>query len=253
MAKINPCFKKTFIFFNALFAIFGIVIFALAVIGQQFAEEEHGKSGVIVLYVAGTLMFLFSVLGVYGAYKESKWALIVFFSIMCLATGGMLRVAIPLATQRAQLRSEVQYYLQSSSAMTTDMKHALNSIQPHLKCCGLGHGYQDWQGDVPASCNCDNSYSSECKTVNIKKDIWYKSESETRKVWSKPCGNLFVEYFDKIMNFSLGLLFTFAVLAILGGLMSLMMIITISSPTVSQMPGFPLSYQPPKYSEVVGY
>ncbi|GAA6074489.1 tetraspanin-8-like, partial [Tachysurus ichikawai] len=40
---------------------------------------------------------------------------------------------------------------------------------------------------------------------------------------------------------------------ILGGLMSLMMIITINIPTISQMPAMALSYQPPKYSEVVNY
>ncbi|TSZ83244.1 hypothetical protein Baya_13764 [Bagarius yarrelli] len=39
MSKISPCFKKTFIFFNALFAICGIVIFASGLFLHQFIEE----------------------------------------------------------------------------------------------------------------------------------------------------------------------------------------------------------------------
>ncbi|KAK3518195.1 hypothetical protein QTP70_033891 [Hemibagrus guttatus] len=254
MAKISPCFKKTFIFFNALFAIFGIVLFAFALVGQHFVEEDNSKTGVIVLYVAGSLIFLFSILGVYGAYRESKCALCVFFSIMCLATGGMLRIAIPLAANRAQIRSEVQAYLQTST-ITADMKHALNVMQLNFECCGLSRGYKDWNGDVPESCNCEDSDSTDkCTSVErVNMNDWYRSETKSQRVWSKPCEPLMVAYLDKIINFTLALFFSFAALAILGGLMSLMMIITINTPTSSQMPGFPLSYQPPKYSEVVNY
>ncbi|KAK2832551.1 hypothetical protein Q7C36_016013 [Tachysurus vachellii] len=256
MAKINSCFKKTFIFFNALFAIFGIIIFGVALFGRQYAEDANTMTGVIFLYVVGSGIFIISVLGVFGAYKESKCALIMFFVIMCLMTGGMLRVAIPIAVNRAELRSAVQEYLKSPSAMTKEIKHALISMQAHFKCCGLSNGYQDWQGEVPESCNCEGSYSPDmCKSVltNVNKNLRYISESTSQRVWSKPCGPVFIEYLDKIFNISLAMFFTLAALAILGGLMSLMMIIKISNPSISQMPPMALSYQPPKYSEVVNY
>ncbi|XP_027007089.1 tetraspanin-8-like [Tachysurus fulvidraco] len=256
MAKINSCFKKTFIFFNALFAIFGVIIFGIALFGQQYAEEENTLTGVIFLYVIGSGIFIISVLGVFGAYKESKCALIMFFVIMCLMTGGMLRVAVPIAIHHAEINSAVQEYLKTTSAMNKDMQHALNTMQVHFKCCGLSNGYQDWQDDVPESCNCEGSYSPDmCKSVvtNAYKSLYLRRESTSRRVWSKPCGPVITEYLNKLLNVSMAIFFTFAAVAILGGLMSLIMIIKISAPTISQMPAMALSYQPPKYSEVVNY
>lgn len=40
---------------------------------------------------------------------------------------------------------------------------------------------------------------------------------------------------------------------ILGGLMSLAMIIRVCACPETQLPSFPLSYKPPKYTEVINY
>ncbi|XP_053364235.1 tetraspanin-8-like [Clarias gariepinus] len=89
MAKISSCFKWTFVFFNSLFAIFGVLIIALGLYTQQYAKEVplkkatdlerkvNFRTGVIALYVIGSFVFCFSVLGAYGAHKESKCELIV--------------------------------------------------------------------------------------------------------------------------------------------------------------------------------
>ncbi|GAA6102627.1 tetraspanin-8-like [Tachysurus ichikawai] len=216
MAKINSCFKKTFIFFNAIFAIFGVIIFGMALFGQQYAEEENTMTGVILLYVIGSGIFIISVLGVFGAYKENKCALIMFFAIMCLMTGGMLRVAIPIAVHRAEIHSAVQEYLKTTKALNKDMQHALNTVQELFMCCGLSNGYQDWQGEVPESCNCKGSYSPDmCESVltNVQ-NLWYTSESTSRRVWSKPCGPVITEYLDKLFTITLAVFFTFAALAV---------------------------------------
>ncbi|KAI5094239.1 hypothetical protein C0J45_15963 [Silurus meridionalis] len=151
MAKINPCFKKIFITFNSLFAILGVVLFSLAMIGHRYTDQIPNMYGVIALYVIGSVIFIFSCLGVFAAYKESKWALIV------------------------------------------------------------------------------------------------------------PCVDVIIYYVEKLLSIFLGLMFGLAALAILGGMMSFGMIIRVSaldpSPSQfsSQFPSLPLSYSPPKYSEVVNY
>ncbi|MCJ8743117.1 hypothetical protein PDJAM_G00090150 [Pangasius djambal] len=258
MAKISPCFKKTFVFFNSLFAIFGIVIFILGLVLQQYVEEVNGLYATIILYVIGSVMFIFAVLGAYGAYKESKCALIVFFILMCLATAGVLRFAIPVAVSRLQILSVVNNSFNSALPLTKDMEHALNPIQEHFHCCGLLNGYKDWKDEVPESCNCVDAVDEHdtCERINsnyLFQNIYMNRGSEGRRFWSQPCGPVILKYLDKILTIMMGVFFSLAALAILGGLMSLFMIIRVGAPTQTQLPSLSLSYQPPKYSEVVNY
>ncbi|KAM9467906.1 tetraspanin-8-like isoform 1-T2 [Clarias gariepinus] len=239
MAKISSCFKWTFVFFNSLFAIFGIVIIVLGLLGQPYAEEPNARTGVIVFYVIGSIIFCIAVLGAYGAHKESKCALIVFFILMCLATAGMLRFAIPLASARPEIYSILRDHFKTESNLTEDQERALNPIQEHFHCCGLFNGYRDWRGKVPDSCNCVNPNADDtCEMMS------------SRSVWSKPCGILITEY---VMVITMAVLFSLAALAILGGLMSLAMIIRVCACPETQLPSFPLSYKPPKYTEVINY
>ncbi|KAF4079468.1 hypothetical protein AMELA_G00178410 [Ameiurus melas] len=255
MAKISPCFKKIFIFFNSIFAIFGIVVLLLAVIGHQYVNEPNGLRGVIFLYVIGSVTFIIAVLGAYGAYKESKCALIVFFSVMCLATIGLLRTAVPLAGSRQELISAVREGFKTAVPFTKDVENSLDSIQAHLQCCGI-NGYEDWNDRVPESCNCvsEHGASGNCKKIILRKSYQYFLQdrgSESRTVWSQPCGPIIVKYLDKVLTAITGVLFGLATLAILGGLMSLAMIVRVSAPEMeTHLSSFPLSYQPPKYTEV---
>ncbi|MCI4388874.1 hypothetical protein PGIGA_G00091120 [Pangasianodon gigas] len=255
MAKISPCFKRTFVFFNSLFAISGIVIFILGLVLQQYVEEVNGLYATVTLYVIGSVIFIFAVLGAYGAYKESKCALIVFFILMCLATAGMLRIAIPVAISRVQIISGVREYFNTELPLTKDKEQALNPLQAHFHCCGLRNGYKDWKDEVPESCNCVNADEHDtCERINnLFQNIYMNHGLEGRRVWSQPCGPMIIQYLDKILTIMMGVFFCLAALAILGGLMSLSMIIRVSAPAQAQLPSLSLSYQPPKYSEVVNY
>ncbi|KAB5542068.1 hypothetical protein PHYPO_G00087200 [Pangasianodon hypophthalmus] len=258
MAKISPCFKWTFVFFNTLFAIFGIVIFVLGLVLQKYVEEVNGLYAAITLYVIGSVIFIFAVLGAYGAHKESKCALIVFFILMCLATAGMLRIAIPVAVSRVQIIATVSEYFNTELPLTKDKEQALNPLQAYFHCCGLRNGYKDWKDEVPESCNCVNADEQHdtCERINsnyLLQNIYMNRGLEGRRVWSQPCGPVIVKYLDKILTIMMSVFFCLAALAILGGLMSLSMIIRISAPAQAQLPSLSLSYQPPKYSEVVNY
>ncbi|XP_046730190.1 tetraspanin-8-like [Silurus meridionalis] len=260
MAKINPCFKKIFITFNSLFAILGVVLFSLAMIGHRYTDQIPNMYGVIALYVIGSVIFIFSCLGVFAAYKESKWALIVFFVFMCITTIILLRVAVPIAISKHEIISTVKDEFQKMS-LTKDMAPSFDIIQSHFQCCGLSNGYQDWNGQVPESCNCNNGddKSAICVRTTSYQNPYLFRASENRWVWSKPCVDVIIYYVEKLLSIFLGLMFGLAALAILGGMMSFGMIIRVSaldpSPSQfsSQFPSLPLSYSPPKYSEVVNY
>ncbi|KAF5907899.1 tetraspanin-8-like, partial [Clarias magur] len=199
MAKISPCFKGTFVFFNSLFAIFGIVIIVLGLLAQPYVEEPNARTGVIGMYVIGSVIFCVAVLGAYGAHKESKCALIVFFIVMCLATAGMLRTAISLVIARPEMSSILSEHFKTDSSLTKDQEQALNPIQEHFHCCGLFNGYRDWRDEVPDSCNCVNPNAGDtCEMVS------------SRSVWSQPCGLILTEY---VMVITMAVFFSLAALA----------------------------------------
>ncbi|TMS02925.1 CD81 antigen [Larimichthys crocea] len=83
MSQINVCLKRLFTVFNIFFAIIGGVIISLALLSQVLTNIEDGESlegrttGLIVLYVVGSVTMVIAILGAYGAHKESKVSLIV--------------------------------------------------------------------------------------------------------------------------------------------------------------------------------
>ncbi|XP_066526061.1 tetraspanin-8-like [Hoplias malabaricus] len=255
MASLNPCFKKTFVFFNILFAIFGLVILGLAIVGhlQPYDDQDsHKFTGVIVLVIFGSVTFIVAVLGAYGAHKENKNVLIAFFVLMCAGSIILLRIAIPMAINRDEVMSVTRQELEKLPPLdhtSSDFKKTMDFVQEQIKCCGLFKGYQDWGSNVPDSCNCQSTEVDECQEITT---YGYLGEYlKPRMVYTQPCGFIFMEYLDMIFAVTLGLLFGFAALAILGTVMSLAMILRITSPTVSPPAVFSLSPHPPKYSELI--
>ncbi|XP_072528855.1 tetraspanin-8-like isoform X2 [Salminus brasiliensis] len=255
MAKINPCFRRTFVFFNVLFAILGVVFIGLGLMAHfQLREEEGNKlTGVICMVVVGAVIFILSVLGAYGAQKENKNVLIAFFVIMCMGTIVLLRLAIPVAMSRNEvipmLEKEFQTLVPLNKA-DKDFQHTLQYFQEQANCCGLFNGYQDWGNDVPASCDCADVEPDQCRLITQTNNN-YLISIKNRKVYSQPCGPLIMGYINTGLNIALGVLFGFGSLAMLAAVMSLVMIIRITAPIPSPPPIFALDYKPPKYSELI--
>lgn len=247
MSKINLCFKRIFVFFNVLFAILGALILGLGLLAHIQLHEAGGNklTGVIVLVVVGLVIFILSVLGAYGAQKENRKVLIAFFVIMCMGTIALFRMAVPIAISREQVISMIQKEFQKLGPLDQadpDIKNNMELLQPKAKCCGLFNGYQDWGNEVPASCNCEDTKHDPCQVY---------SSDENRSVYSQPCGPIIQEYLNTALNITLGAFIGFGVLSLLAAVMSLVMIIRITAPTVSPPAIFDLNYKPPKYSELV--
>ncbi|KAG9280538.1 tetraspanin-8 [Astyanax mexicanus] len=243
MSKINLCFKRIFVFFNVLFAILGALILSLGLLAHVQLHEAGGNklTGVIVLVVVGFVIFILSVLGAYGAQKENRNVLIAFFVIMCMGTISLFRMAVQIAISREQVISEFQKLGHLDQA-DSDIKNTMELLQLNAKCCGLFNGYKDWGNEVPTSCNCEDTKHDRCQVY---------SSDENQGVFSQPCGPIILGYLNTALNITLGAFIGFGVLSLLAAVMSLVMIIRITAPTVSPPAIFDLNYKPPKYSELV--
>ncbi|KAJ8398832.1 hypothetical protein AAFF_G00417400 [Aldrovandia affinis] len=228
MAKVNSCFKGVFIFFNVLFGIAGGVILALAILGHAFyheAEEFNTKMvGVVFMYVLGTVTLVIAFLGAYGAYKEKKWALIVFCSAMALGCCGLLRIAIPMMISRPQILLLVEEHFHSVDLYRADpeFQSAAEVFQTELKCCGLFNGYQDWGSHIPNSCLCPSYYEETDKCERVESSLleaqeprYYLDRSiDDKLVYKQPCFPIILKYLDKVFDTMLGIIFGFAVMAV---------------------------------------
>ncbi|XP_076861599.1 tetraspanin-8-like [Brachyhypopomus gauderio] len=250
MAKINPCFKKIFVFFNVLFAVFGLVIVVLGGLAHAAQYEVENKMmGVIVLYVIGGVTFLISALGAYGAHKENKYVLIAFFTIMCSGCVILFRIAIPMASSRLDILLMIQKqtdYLLPLERANPEAQQAVLVVQDGYKCCGLFNGYQDWGRNIPDSCNCGID-DLECVQSNPEARIFHLGGSSG---YRKPCGPIVMEIWDKCFSVILGVIFGLAALALLGAVMSLAMIVRVSASAHTPPYSFSVIYEPPKYTQI---
>ncbi|KAL7883000.1 hypothetical protein SRHO_G00006580 [Serrasalmus rhombeus] len=259
MAKINPCFRRIFVFFNVLFAIFGAVALGLGLLVHlQLDEHEDKFSAVIVLVVFGAVTFVLAVLGAYGAQKENTNVLIAFFVFMCVGTIVLLRIAIVMAISRPELTSVIKQEFNKAVPLdeaSGDIKTTMDYIQKQAKCCGLFNGYQDWGDRVPDSCDCGSDKTHQCQEMNSRNPYMQILGVQSKMVYSQPCGFMMMDYISLVFDVTLGLLFGFATLALLGGVMSLAMIICITAiprpKSISTPPIFAISPHPPKYSELI--
>ncbi|KAM9334543.1 tetraspanin-8-like [Symphorus nematophorus] len=258
MAQINTCLKRVFTIFNLFFAIIGGVIITLALLSQVLTNVHGGDNlegrtaGLIVLYVVGAVTMVIAILGAYGAHRESKVALIVFLVCMVLGSLLMLRTAIPAAVARPKLEGVLEEKFREVLPLNTaseDVQAMANALQTQLHCCGL-FGYEDWRQDVPDSCLCSQQeeLKGNCQPINYKRLLQLK-----KSVYTKPCFPIVVHYVLLVADVMIGVLFTLAVLALLGLALSSAMIHQMrypDRPTVLLTVPAIFSTAPPKYQEL---
>uniref|UniRef100_A0A3Q1GKE9 Tetraspanin n=1 Tax=Acanthochromis polyacanthus TaxID=80966 RepID=A0A3Q1GKE9_9TELE len=260
MAQINTCLKHTFTIFNILFAIVGGVIIGLALLCQvvtnvEGREDLEGRTGgLVALYVFGAITMMVAILGAYGAHKESKCSLIAFLVCMIIGTLLMLRAGIPTAIARPQveniLRAKLQDYLPLDDA-PSDLQNMANSLQTSFHCCGL-FSYTDWRTNIPQSCSCDPQMEEgQCQNIEYR-DLLFQF-AQTKSIYAKPCFPIMMHYILLFFDVLLGVVFTLAILALLGLVLSSIMIHQLrypNRPTVLLSVPTIFAPAPPKYQEL---
>nr|XP_020469171.1 tetraspanin-8-like [Monopterus albus] len=256
MAQVNTCLKRIFTIFNLFFAIVGGVIILLALLSQFFTSANGGEnlegrtSGLIVLYVAGIVTLVISILGAYGAHKESRVCLIVFLVCMVIGCLLMLRVGVPIAFARPELKGWMEEKLRSVLPLdkaSDNVKNTADGLQAGLHCCGL-FSYQDWEDNIPDSRLCSSQEEEEmCQAVG------YRMLLRETRVYSRPCFPIIMHYILLVVDVMLGIFFTMAALALLGMILSSIMIHQMNSgsrPTMMLTVPTIFSTPPPKYQEL---
>ncbi|XP_072233731.1 tetraspanin-8-like [Leuresthes tenuis] len=257
MAQVNCCLKRIFTVFNIFFAIVGGVIIGLTLLSQIVTNAEGGgnlegrTTGLIGLYIVGAATMMIAILGAYGAHKESKVSLIVFLVCMVIGSLLMLRVGVPAAIARPELEGVLEEKfrqflpLDKASEEAQDMA---NSLQLHLHCCGL-FSYTDWEDSIPDTCTCTPIVEDDCKAIHLTELYRYR----TKSIYSKPCFPIIMRYVHMVADILLGVVFFLAALALLGMILSSIMIhqmrhpnravVLLNIPTIFSSP-------PPKYQEL---
>ncbi|XP_028255730.1 tetraspanin-8-like [Parambassis ranga] len=255
---INTCLKRTFTIFNIFFAIVGAALILLTLLTQILTNINGGDSLgsrtaiLISLYILGGIIMVIAILGAYGAHKESRAALIVFLVCMVIGSLVMLRVAVPIAIARTQLEGSIEEKLRQNLPLdkaSSEVKSTIESVQSQLHCCGL-FSYNDWEDQIPDSCNCGpDTEESECRTIGYSSLMLLGRKT----IYSQPCFPLLMNYFRLGFDIVLGVFFTLAVLALLGLVLTSVMIhqmrYTVRPTVMLTVPAI-FSPQPPKYQEL---
>lgn len=254
MAHINICLKRVFITFTALCAIAGAAIIAFALVAQFITsshqhELEDRAFGLAVFYIIGSVSVVISVLGAYGAHKEKKVFLVLF--LVTVVSGGLLmfRIAVAIVCYPPKMDAMLMERLREFKDLDTapsDLKDMLKSLQSSTHCCGL-FSHSDWGQDIPDSCLCSQQdvAMGTCTQVGSTYDIWPR-----KYVHSEPCINVIRHYMQLGVNIVLFFLVTLVGLAVLGTVLSSIMIHQLNRAFRQDTKAFIFTAAPPKYEEL---
>nr|XP_057921841.1 tetraspanin-6-like isoform X2 [Doryrhamphus excisus] len=186
MGKINGCLKCLFIFFNVVFAIVGCLLIFGLVKASIYSSQFAGFMGIGMI-----IMLIFGIVAVVMRNKV-----------------------------RDNFRSASSEVIKTYMAQE-GFQSMLNQLQETAQCCGLTSP-GDWGDNIPSTCRCKaGSYgtfgAAECKARP-------QGTSGPDQIYTQTCGEFIIIWSDFLFNVSMGVMFTFAVTALLGLLVSLLMI-----------------------------
>ncbi|CAN9508239.1 unnamed protein product [Ophioblennius macclurei] len=168
MGKVNVWVKRAFAVAIGLIAIIGFLLLGLTLFshGHFHKDEEIDEvvKGLHFLYAIAVITVSLAAIGGFGAYKEKKWALIVFVVGIILTSLFLFGIEILTLALQPQIATELkmQYlHMMPLSNASEVIVEGLGEVQRELQCCGLDEGYVDWGYNIPESCLCvENSINS---------------------------------------------------------------------------------------------
>ncbi|KAM4712434.1 tetraspanin-8-like [Anableps anableps] len=225
MGKINGCLKCLFIFFNVLFAIVGCVLIYLAVEVTAVAIQMSAFGGPNVgwIWVIAFGIFGISSLGIFAACSEKVLFLKIFAGFMGIGMIIMLIFGTVVAVLRNKVKDMYQHEAKQFAThimKDTDSKKMLERIQEIVKCCGVV-GADDWGTEIPLSCDCKDTSGPLGHTTCKSKPM---GSTGPAQIYSMTCSDSIFSIADMFFKVSMGFLFGFAVTALMGLLISILMI-----------------------------
>ncbi|XP_061617757.1 tetraspanin-6-like isoform X3 [Phyllopteryx taeniolatus] len=205
--------------------IFGVV--KASVFSAQLSAVGAPGLGWAWVFAIGVLGI--SCLGIYAGISEKELALKIFAGFMVAGMVIMLIFGIVVVVMRNKVRDGFH----STSAEVAEpfmaeegFQAVLRQLQESAHCCGLVSA-GDWGDDIPASCGCRPGLDGfggyglfghpGCKARP-------QGTTGPDHIYQQPCAEVLITYADFFFNIIIGFLFGFAVTALLGLLVSLLMI-----------------------------
>ncbi|XP_033934968.2 tetraspanin-8-like [Pseudochaenichthys georgianus] len=225
MGKINGCIKCLFIFFNVVFAILGGVLVFGAVQATPFSHQVAALGGPSLAWswVFALGVLILPVLGIVAACMEKELVLRIFAGFMVAGMIIMLIFGIVVVVSRNTLK----HSLDTASADAAkpfmedkELKSILMRFEEGFQCCGVVSS-SDWGMYIPQSCECKmqdkrSLFSSRCK-ANV-------GLFGPDQIYATSCSGALFVIANFIFKIVMGICFTFAILALLALLMSVLMI-----------------------------
>lgn len=222
MGKINGCLKCLFIFFNILFAIIGCLLIYGAVKANSYQVSSVGTPGIGWVWVLAIGVVGISSLGIFAGCSENALTLKIFAGFMVAGMIIMLIFGIVVAVTRNKFRdvfTDASSERAKAFMQEEGFKTMLNESQSDSKCCGLGSPL-DWGSEIPDSCACDDSSGGLGGGCKVRPE----GTTGPPHIYNQACGDYIFQFIDIFLKITMGILFGFAVTALLGLLVTLLML-----------------------------
>nr|XP_040029000.1 tetraspanin-5-like [Gasterosteus aculeatus aculeatus] len=231
MGKINGCLKCLFIFFNVLYAVLGCVLIFLMAKATSFSNQMSMVGGPSLGWgwVFAIAVFGVAGLGIYAGCSENSIALKIFAGFMGVGMIIMLICGIVVVVARNKAKEQLDST--SSEVVKPYLKEPsiggmLEQIQTIGQCCGVVSS-DDWEDNIPSSCDCRSAsrgayqpftaYAPGCKAKP-------QGVSGPDQIYKQTCGDFIFSWFNFFLQIVMGFFFGLAVTAVMGLLVSLLMI-----------------------------
>ncbi|XP_048357834.1 tetraspanin-8 [Sphaerodactylus townsendi] len=217
MAGVSSCMKYSMFIFNFIFWVCGCIILGVSIwlrVSKSAQEElnidDSFFSGIYLLIAVGSIIMVLGFLGCCGAIKESQCMLLLFFIGLLLIlllqiVAGILGAVYQSKAESAMSNSFQGIVDQLKTNITFQQK--FREFEKKNKCCGLGNGEKDW----------DSSASVKDGCLCLKEDEGGSDCSSTgKKIYTKSCRDVIVDFFKSHMVILMGIAFGFAFIEIFG-------------------------------------
>ncbi|CAN9508369.1 unnamed protein product [Ophioblennius macclurei] len=230
MTKTNRCLRGIFLAFNGLFAGLGVLLIYGTVKATAFSSEfaSMGGPSMAWIWVFSIGVLVISCLGVYAGKTEKILLLKIFAGFMVAGMIIMMILGIVMAVGKnkiAEAFASPSDEIVQHAMTDPSMRQNLNELQLNGHCCGIWQP-SDWGNEIPESCNCN--YKTEGLAV-----LGFSRAQCTAKpagfngptrIYGQPCSEVIVLLCNMVFNAGMGFCFGLAVIALLGLLISGLMI-----------------------------
>uniref|UniRef100_A0A674AS95 Tetraspanin n=1 Tax=Salmo trutta TaxID=8032 RepID=A0A674AS95_SALTR len=162
---VNKCIKYLLFVFNLLFWMSGCIILGVSIYLKVNPVLGGLLPGLNLLIAVGTIITVLGFLGCFGAVRESRVMLMLFFVGLLLIFILLMIVGILGAVGVKKIEEWLTEKLLPLSNQSSLFQTFMQKVEEQAKCCGLIHGPSDWGSTVPVSCDCRDT-SQECKLAD---------------------------------------------------------------------------------------